>query len=280
GKINPSINGNTYRVNKKQTVNNKNFYLISEFKGKQPQGWIPATEIKIQTTTPINDGIKNYNIKGNSNIYETPWGSSSQIKATVPSKGDVLKSIDALKVGSNTYLHGVINNVWGWILSDDVQTVKTSQKTSSVQTVSKIAQVNSTNDGIRSSIYDASGKHAKQYANKTYVVTKEKKLDDNTYVLLSSTSGNTPLGWYNVKDLNIKNLDKEQKVKGTYTVNQNNKGLYTIAWGTNQQRLDKNNIANQTFTASKSTIVDGKTYLYGTVNNQTGWIALNDLTNA
>ncbi|TBW72305.1 mannosyl-glycoprotein endo-beta-N-acetylglucosamidase, partial [Staphylococcus capitis] len=160
-----------------------------------------------------------------------------------------------------TYLHGVINNVWGWILSDDVQTVKTSQKTSSDQTVSKIAQVNSTNDGIRSSIYDASGKHAKQYANKTYVVTKEKKLDDNTYVLLSSTSGNTPLGWYNVKDLNIKNLDKEQKVKGTYTVNQNNKGLYTIAWGTNQQRLDKNNIANQTFTASKSTIVDGKTYL-------------------
>lgn len=69
-------------------------------------------------------------------------------------------------------------------------------------------------------------------------------------------------------------------MKGTYTVNQNNKGLYTIAWGTNQQRLDKNNIANQTFTASKSTIVDGKTYLYGTVNNQTGWIALNDLTNA
>lgn len=280
GKINPSINGNTYRVTKKATLNNKNFYLISDFNGNQSHGWIPSSEINIQTTTPINDGIKNYNIKGNSNIYETPWGSSSQIKATVPSKGDVLKSIDALKVGSNTYLHGVINNVWGWILSDDVQTVKTSQKTSSVQTVSKIAQVNSTNDGIRSSIYDASGKHAKQYANKTYVVTKEKKLDDNTYVLLSSTSGNTPLGWYNVKDLNIKNLDKEQKVKGTYTVNQNNKGLYTIAWGTNQQRLDKNNIANQTFTASKSTIVDGKTYLYGTVNNQTGWIALKDLTNA
>ena len=69
-------------------------------------------------------------------------------------------------------------------------------------------------------------------------------------------------------------------MKGTYTVNQNNKGLYTIAWGTNQQRLDKNNIANQTFIASKSTIVDGKTYLYGTVNNQTGWIALKDLTNA
>lgn len=280
GKINPSINGNTYRVTKKATLNNKNFYLISDFNGNQSHGWIPSSEINIQTTTPINDGIKKYNIKENSNIYETPWGSSSQIKATVPSKGDVLKSIDALKVGSNTYLHGVINNVWGWILSDDVQTVKASQKTSSVQTVSKIAQVNSTNDGIRSSIYDASGKHAKQYANKTYVVTKEKKLDDNTYVLLSSTSGNTPLGWYNIKDLNIKNLDEEQKVKGTYTVNQNNNGLYTIAWGTNQQRLDKNNIANQTFKASKSTIVDGKTYLYGTVNNQTGWIALKDLTDA
>ena len=291
GKINPSINGNTYRVTKKATLNNKNFYLISDFNGNQSHGWIPSSEINIQTTTPINDGIKNYNIKGNSNIYETPWGSSSQIKATVPSKGDVLKSIDALKVGSNTYLHGVINNVWGWILSDDVQTVKTSQKTSSVQTVSKIAQVNSTNDGIRSSIYDASGKHAKQYANKTYVVTKEKKSDDNTYVLLSSTSGNTPLGWYNVKDLNIKNLDKEQKVKGTYTVNQNNKGLYTIAWGTNQQRLDKNNIANQTFTASKSTIVDGKTYqvtkrkvvngitwYYGKLSNgKSVWIKKSDL---
>ena len=87
--------------------------MISDFNGNQSHGWIPSSEINIQTTTPINDGIKNYNIKGNSNIYETPWGSSSQIKATVPSKGDVLKSIDALKVGSNTYLHGVINNVWG-----------------------------------------------------------------------------------------------------------------------------------------------------------------------
>ena len=68
-------------------------------------------------------------------------------------------------------------------------------------------------------------------------------------------------------------------MKGTYTVNQNNKGLYTIAWGTNQQRLDKTTLLIK-LSASKSTIVDGKTYLYGTVNNQTGWIALKDLTNA
>ena len=41
---------------------------------------------------------------GNANIYDTPWGTAKQVKATVPSSGKQLKSIDNLKVGNRNLL--------------------------------------------------------------------------------------------------------------------------------------------------------------------------------
>ena len=150
-------------------------------------------------------------------------GTAKQVKATVPSSGKQLKSIDNLKVGNETYLHGVINNIWGWIKSTDVkQTPKVNAKfavntkatkpsTTSTQTVSKVAQVNANNSGARATVYDKTGKNATKYANRTFNVSKEKTIDGNTYVLLQNTTTNTPLGWFNVKDLKVQNSSSEQK---------------------------------------------------------------------
>ena len=45
----------------------------------------------------------------------------------------------------------------------------------------------------------------------------------------------------------------------------------------NQQLDTQNNIKNSKFNASKSVFVDKDEYLYGNVNNKTGWIAAKDL---
>lgn len=45
----------------------------------------------------------------------------------------------------------------------------------------------------------------------------------------------------------------------------------------NQQLLAPNTLANQAFNASKAVYVGKDLYLYGTVNNRTGWIAAKDL---
>lgn len=50
-----------------------------------------------------------------------------------------------------------------------------------------------------------------KYADRTFYVTKERAHGNETYVLLNNTSHNIPLGWFNVKDLNVQNLGKEVK---------------------------------------------------------------------
>ncbi|MGV3096178.1 MULTISPECIES: GW dipeptide domain-containing protein [Staphylococcus] len=291
-KANATLGGKTYNITKKATLNNKDYYLISDYNGNTSRGWIPASEITVKSSTPTKTTATYYNIKGNANIYDTPWGTAKQVKATVPSSGKQLKSIDNLKVGNETYLHGVINNIWGWIKSTDVQqapkvnakiamnTKATKPSTSSTQTVSKVAQVNANNSGAHATVYDKTGKNASKYANRTFNVSKEKTVNGNTYVLLQNTTQNTPLGWFNVKDLNIQNSSSVQKTSGTYKINNKNNGLYSIAWGTNQQRLDNKDLANQSFKVSKSVVVGNTSYLYGTVNGKTGWIAKDDLTSS
>ena len=187
-KANATIGGKTYNITKKATLNNKDYYLISDYNGNTSRGWVPVSEISVKTTTPNKTNATYYDINGNANIYDTPWGTAKQVKATVPSSGKQLKSIDNLKVGNETYLHGVINNIWGWIKSTDVkQTPKVNAKfavntkatkpsTASTQTVSKVAQVNANNSGARATVYDKTGKNATKYANRTFNVSKEKQL--------------------------------------------------------------------------------------------------------
>ncbi|MEJ7217921.1 hypothetical protein WL198_13980, partial [Staphylococcus caprae] len=63
-----------------------------------------------------------------------------------------------------------------------------------------------------------------------------------------------------------------------YTVKATNNGLYAVPWGTKSQQLDTlKNVKNNQFNASKSVYVDKDEYIYGIVNNKTGWIAAKDL---
>lgn len=90
-------------------------------------------------------------------------------------------------------------------------------------------------------------------------------------MLLQNTTTNTPLGWFNVKDLKVQNSSSEQKhqvlIKLTTKIM-----VYTQLHGVqNQQRLDNKDLANKSFKVSKSVVIGNTTYLYGTVNGKTGW---------
>ena len=149
------------------------------------------------------------------------------------------------------------------------------------QATKQIGQVKANNTGIRSSVYDKTAKSGTKYADRTFTISKQRTEGDQTYVLLQNTASNTPLGWVNINDVDVQNLGNEAKLTGQYKVNNNNNGLYSIAWGTkNQQLLPASQLTNQTFNASKAVYVGKEKYLYGTVNNRTGWIAAKDLEQA
>lgn len=299
-KENPLLSGRTFSINKKATLNNKTYYLLADFNGNVTRGWVPADQVTIAQSTPTKVK-KQYNVKGNANIYYVPWSKDNQVVAKTPKNGGQFNSIDQLTVGKETYLHGSINHQWGWIKQSDVATpaksavrtlaVKTTPTTkvttasttqkaaSAVQTVNKIGQVKVNNSGIRTSVYDKAGKNAAKYGNRTFTITKQRTVGNNTYVLLTNHNQNTPIGWYNIKDVNIKNYGTENRVTNQYRVNSKNQGLYSIPWGTTQQQLEQaNSLAQRTFKATKSVTIDGVKYLYGSVNNKLGWIAEKDLT--
>ena len=81
-------------------------------------------------------------------------------------------------------------------------------------------------------LFMKTAKSGAKYADRTFYVTKERAHGNETYVLLNNTSHNIPLGWFNVKDLNVQNLGKEVKTTQKYTVNKSNNGLSMVPWGT------------------------------------------------
>ncbi|MDU3185383.1 MAG: N-acetylglucosaminidase, partial [Staphylococcus epidermidis] len=200
------------------------------------------------------------------------------------------KATKQQQIDKATYLYGTVNGKSGWISKyylttpSKVQTLSTQstpapkQVQSSTQTVNQIAQVKANNSGIRASVYDKTAKSGTKYANRTFLINKQRTEGNNTYVLLQDGTSNTPLGWVNINDVTTQNIGKQTQSIGKYSVKPTNNGLYSIAWGTkNQQLLAPNTLANQAFNASKAVYVGKDLYLYGTVNNRTGWIAAKDL---
>ena len=234
----------TFKVTKQQQID-KATYLYGTVNGKS--GWIS----KYYLTTPT--AVRS--------VATKPVTSSKVETSTKPTTTNKKVSTQMLATSKAT------------------NTTKTTQKTAT-QTVNKIAQVKTNNSGIRASVYDKKAKSGAKYANRTFIINKQRKEGNNTYVLLQDSTRNTPLGWVNINDVTTQNIGNPVKSVGKYTVKQANNGLYSIAWGTkNQQLSTPKTLSNKTFRASKAVYVGKDLYLYGTVNNKTGWMAAKDLTN-
>ncbi|HDF5235503.1 TPA: glucosaminidase domain-containing protein [Staphylococcus aureus] len=286
----------TFAVSKTATLGNQKFYLVQDYNSGNKFGWVKEGDVVYNTAkSPVNVN-QTYSIKPGTKLYTVPWGTSKQIAGSVSGSGNqTFKASKQQQIDKSIYLYGSVNGKSGWISKaylavpaapkKAVAQPKTAVKAYAVtkpqttQTVSKIAQVKPNNTGIRASVYEKTAKNGAKYADRTFYVTKERAHGNETYVLLNNTSHNIPLGWFNVKDLNVQNLGKEVKTTQKYTVNKSNNGLSMVPWGTkNQVILTGDHIAQGTFNAAKQVSVGKDVYLYGTINNRTGWVNAKDLT--
>ncbi|WP_210124557.1 glucosaminidase domain-containing protein, partial [Staphylococcus sp. GDB20D115P1] len=162
------------------------------------------------------------------------------------------------------------------------RTANTNTQNTATQTATKnvkqLGQFTTEKPEIKTSVNGNTALNSTKYANKTFTVGKQRTQGDNTYVLIQNNKDNTPIGWVNSKDINTRNLSQSAAKSGNYTVKPTNNGLYAVPWGSKAQKLDDlNNLQQNDFKASKSLHVDKDEYVYGIVNNKTGWIAANDL---
>ncbi|HCY9621152.1 TPA: glucosaminidase domain-containing protein [Staphylococcus aureus] len=286
----------TFAVSKTATLGNQKFYLVKDYNSPTLIGWVKQGDVIYNNAkSPVNV-MQTYTVKPGTKLYSVPWGTYKQEAGAVSGTGNqTFKATKQQQIDKSIYLYGTVNGKSGWISKaylavpaapkKAVAQPKTAVKAYAVtkpqttQTVSKIAQVKPNNTGIRASVYEKTAKSGAKYADRTFYVTKERAHGNETYVLLNNTSHNIPLGWFNVKDLNVQNLGKEVKTTQKYTVNKSNNGLSMVPWGTkNQVILTGNNIAQGTFNAAKQVSVGKDVYLYGTINNRTGWVNAKDLT--
>ena len=281
----------TLSVTKTATLGNNKFYLVEDYNSGKKYGWVKQGDVVYNTAKAPVKVNQTYNVKAGSTLYTVPWGTPKQVASKVSGTGNqTFKATKQQQIDKATYLYGTVNGKSGWISKyyltapSKVQALSTQstpapkQVKPSTQTVNQIAQVKANNSGIRASVYDKTAKSGTKYANRTFLINKQRTQGNNTYVLLQDGTSNTPLGWVNINDVTTQNIGKQTQSIGKYSVKPTNNGLYSIAWGTkNQQLLAPNTLANQAFNASKAVYVGKDLYLYGTVNNRTGWIAAKDL---
>ena len=307
GKKNSTINGKTYQLTKKATLGSKSFYLITDNKTnlgwmqtgditvkkpaastsskltvtalKNTQGTVKTTNHGVYTTVYDKAGVKNSNINGKT--YQLTK------KATLGSKSfylitDNKTNLGWLQTGDITVKAATTAKTKAAVAPKPAAKPKTEATTKATtnQTlnVSKIGQTNPSKLGIKASVYDKKAKDGSKFAGKTFNVTKQRKQGNTTYVLIQNSTNGTPIGWVDTKHINTRNLSKAAAKKGEYVVKSTNSGLYAIPWGTKSQIIEPSKkLNNKAFTSSKSVFVDKDEYVYGTVNNKTGWIALKDL---
>lgn len=293
----------TLSVTKSATLGNNKFYLVEDYNSGKKYGWVKQSDVVYNTAKSPVKVNETYNIKPGVKLYTVPWGTFNQESSKVSGSGNqTFKATKKQQIDKAIYLYGTVNGKSGWVSkyyltaptqskaatntkvttanrAASTQSTPKATQSATTQTINKIAQVKANNSGIRTSVYDKKAKSGAKYANRTFIVSKQRTEGNNTYVILQDGTQNTPLGWVNIKDVTSQNIGKQTKSSGQYKVNSSNDGLYSIAWGTkNQQLLPSNMISNKSFKASKSVYVGKELFLYGTVNNRTGWVAAKDLT--
>ncbi|MDW4066622.1 GW dipeptide domain-containing protein [Staphylococcus saprophyticus] len=280
----------TFKATKQQQIGKTNYIYGTV---NNLTGWVSLSKLTAPSTTPskpsttaklVVSNLTNQQgtvAKSNHGVYTSVYDKQGVQKSYV--NGQTYKLSKKATLGSNAFYlitDNKINTNLGWMQTGDITVKETAKKPAATQTqtVSKIGQLNATNSGIKTTVYDPKGKDASKFSGKTFTVTKQRTQDNNTYVLIQNTNQNTPIGWVNTKDINTRNLSKTTAKNGQYTVKATNNGLYAVPWGTKSQQLDTlKNVKNNQFNASKSVYVDKDEYIYGIVNNKTGWIAAKDL---
>ena len=273
--------GNTYYVNKKATLNGSTYYALTD-ETKTPRGWVKAND-----TTAVNRSAEtavtgNFNVnKQATNLYKTPWGTANQIVTNLKSHvGKKFTPTKKVTVGKTNYYFGTVNNLTGWINFNELtlNVPKPAPQPIKVSTAQMVAKVKLPTSKIYASVDQKTGVNASDKANRTFYVNKKATYNGATYYALTDAL-KIPRGWVKASDAVVSNRSSEVKMSGKYKVNSKATSLYSMPDGTMKQVVKQlKPFIGKSFTPSKKMTVNQSVYVYGTLNNISGWLKQHEIS--
>lgn len=273
--------GNTYYVNKKATLNGSTYYALTD-ETKTPRGWVKAND-----TTAVNRSAEtavtgNFNVnKQATNLYKTPWGTANQIVTNLKSHvGKKFTPTKKVTVGKTNYYFGTVNNLTGWINFNELtlNAPKPAPQPIKVSTAQMVAKVKLPTSKIYASVDQKTGVNASDKANRTFYVNKKATYNGATYYALTDEL-KIPRGWVKASDAVVSNRSSEVKMSGKYKVNSKATSLYSMPDGTMKQVVKQlKPFIGKSFTPSKKMTVNQSVYVYGTLNNISGWLKQHEIS--
>ena len=273
--------GNTYYVNKKAILNGSTYYALTD-ETKTPRGWVKAND-----TTAVNRSAEtavtgNFNVnKQATNLYKTPWGMANQIVTNLKSHvGKKFTPTKKVTVGKTNYYFGTVNNLTGWINFNELtlNVPKPAPQPIKVSTAQMVAKVKLPTSKIYASVDQKTGVNASDKANRTFYVDKKATYNGATYYALTDEL-KIPRGWVKASDAVVSNRSSEVKMSGKYKVNSKATSLYSMPDGTMKQVVKQlKPFIGKSFTPSKKMTVNQSVYVYGTLNNISGWLKQHEIS--
>ncbi|QYA40715.1 SH3-like domain-containing protein [Macrococcoides caseolyticum] len=273
--------GNTYYVNKKATLNGSTYYALTD-ETKTPRGWVKAND-----TTAVNRSAEtavtgNFNVnKQATNLYKTPWGTANQIVTNLKSHvGKKFTPTKKVTVGKTNYYFGTVNNLTGWINFNELtlNVPKPAPQPIKVSTAQMVAKVKLPTSKIYASVDQKTGVNASDKANRTFYVNKKATYNGATYYALTDEL-KIPRGWVKASDAVVSNRSSEVKMSGKYKINSKATSLYSMPDGTMKQVVKQlKPFIVKSFTPSKKMTVNQSVYVYGTLNNISGWLKQHEIS--
>ena len=146
-----------------------------------------------------------------------------------------------------------------------------------VSTNNGVGRINTNNDGLYTTVYDQNGRKTSK-TNQTLKVTKSATLGNKNFYLVSDYNKGNLIGWVHQSDVSYNSAKPVAKNNQSYKIKPG-EVIYTVPWGTNSQKAGTvSGSSSQTFKASKQQQIGKTNYIYGTVNNLSGWVSLSKLT--
>ncbi|PKE45040.1 hypothetical protein CW666_00465 [Macrococcoides caseolyticum] len=273
--------GNTYYVNKKAILNGSTYYALTD-ETKTPRGWVKAND-----TTAVNRSAEtavtgNFNVnKQATNLYKTPWGTANQIVTNLKSHvGKKFTPTKKVTVGKTNYYFGTVNNLTGWINFNELtlNVPKPAPQPIKVSISQMVAKVKLPTSKIYASVDQKTGVNASDKANRTFYVDKKATYNGATYYALTDEL-KIPRGWVKASDAVVSSRSSEVKMSGKYKVNSKATSLYSMPDGTMKQVVKQlKPFIGKSFTPSKKMTVNQSVYVYGTLNNISGWLKQHEIS--
>ncbi|MBQ0140039.1 MAG: SH3-like domain-containing protein [Kurthia sp.] len=256
-------------------------------------GWMKLSDVTANAYTVPKNISKIVYLKGTSNGYNKPWGSTKDIvvKNLASLKDQKFTVTQQAKVANSTWYYGKVadgKDIWvaasATVATDpqpETPTPIEPEKPAApvVTAVSKLARVTATKPLIRTNLVDEKTEKVNTTLNSTtFTVTEQAVYADETYYNL--VQNGQVIGWVKPADVTVNTYSAPTAVKKTVYHKGTSYG-YSQPWGSTSDRIVKDTAAwkEQAFTVTKQAKVASSIWYYGAIEKGTAvWVAASATT--